>query len=82
MKSTVSVSEGQNSLPALVKVAEKGTVITLTRHDKPVAYVMGYERMAAIAETLEIMGDPAAMAAIAEYKAGKTKFGTLADIPE
>jgi antitoxin YefM len=82
MKSTVSISEGQNSFPALVKAAEKGTVVTVTRHDAPVAYVMGYERMAAIAETLELMGNPAAVAAIAEHRAGKTKFGHLDDIPE
>jgi prevent-host-death family protein len=82
MKSTVSISEGQNTFPALVKAAEKGSVITVTRHDQPVAYVMGYERMTAVAETLEIMSNPAAMAAIAAHRAGKTKFGELDDIPE
>lgn len=82
MKSTVSISEGQNSFPALVKAAEKGSVVTVTRHDAPVAYVMGYERMTAIAETLEILGDPAAIKALNEHKAGRTKFGNLDDIPE
>jgi prevent-host-death family protein len=82
MKSTVSISEGQNSFPALVKAAEKGKLVTVTRHDEPVAYVMGYERMSAVAETLEIMGNAAAMQAIQEHKAGKTKFGRLQDIPE
>ncbi len=82
MKSTVSISEGQNSFPALIKAAEKGSVITVTRHDEPVAYVMGYERMTALAETLEIMSNPAALAAIQEHKAGKTKFGKLGDIPK
>jgi antitoxin YefM len=82
MKSTVSISEGQNSFPSLIKAAEKGSVVTVTRHDAPVAYVMGYERMTAIAETLEIMGNRAAMAAIKEHRAGKTKFGKLSDIPE
>ena len=82
MKSTVSISEGQNSFPALIKAAEKGSVVTVTRHDAPVAYVMGHERMAAIAETLEIMGNPAAMQAIDEHKAGSTKFGKWDDIPE
>jgi prevent-host-death family protein len=82
MKSTVSISEGQNSFPALVKAAEKGKLFTVTRHDEPVAYVMGYERMSAVAETLEIMGNAMAMHAIQEHKAGKTKFGRLEDIPE
>ncbi len=82
MKSTVSISEGQNSFPALVKAAEKGSVVTVTRHDEPVACVMGYQRMSAVAETLEIMGNAAAMEALREHKAGKTKFGKLDDISE
>jgi antitoxin YefM len=82
MKSTVSISEGQDSFPSLVKAAEKGAVVTVTRHDEPVACVIGHERMSAIAETLEIMGSAAAMNAVAEHKAGRTRFGNLDDIPE
>lgn len=41
-----------------------------------------HNRMSAIAETLEIMGNAAAMQAIAEHKAGRTQFGNLDDIPE
>ena len=77
MKSTVSVSGGQSSFAAVVKAAEKGSVVTVTRRGEPVACVMGYERMTAIAETLEVMGNATAMAAIEEHRAGKTKFGKL-----
>jgi len=38
--------------------------------------------MSAIAETLEIMGNPAAMKAIAEFEAGKTKFVSIDQIPD
>ena len=82
MKSTVSVTEGQDSFPAVVKAAEQGQVVTVTRHDEPVACVIGHERMSAIVETLEIMGNAAAMHAVAEHKAGRTRFGHLDDIPE
>ena len=82
MKSTVSVSEGQNNFPALVKAAEQGRVVTVTRHETPVACVIGHERMSAIVETLEILANPAARQAIQEHRAGKTKFGTLADLDE
>jgi prevent-host-death family protein len=81
VKSTVSISEGQDTFPALVKAAEKGDVVTVTRHDEPVACVIGHERMSAIAETLEIMGGVAAMHAINEHKAGHTQFGSIDDIP-
>ena len=80
MKSTVSISEGQDAFPALVKAAEKGKVVSITRHDEPVACVIGHERMSAIAETLEIMGNAAAMHAIAEHQAGRTQFGKLDDL--
>jgi prevent-host-death family protein len=82
MKSTVSISEGQNNFPALVKVAEGGRVVTITRHQAPVACVIGHERMSAIVETLELLSNPAAMRAIHEHQAGKTKFGTLNDIED
>jgi prevent-host-death family protein len=82
MKSTVSVSQGQNNFPALVKAAERGQVVTVTRHDDPVACVISHERMSAIVETLEILANPAAMRAIQAHRAGKTKFGTLDDISE
>lgn len=82
MKSTVSISEGQNNFPALIKAVEKGSVVTVTRRDQPVACVMSYERMSAVAETLELLGNPAAMQAIAAHKAGKTKFGRVEEIPE
>jgi prevent-host-death family protein len=82
VKSTVSISEGQNNFPALIKAAEKGRIVTVTRHDEPVACVMSYERMAAVAETLELMSSPAAVQAVAEHKAGRTEFGDLDDIPE
>lgn len=82
MKSTVSVTAGQDAFPALVKAAEKGRIVTVTRHDEPVACLIGHERLSAIAETLEIMGDAAAMRAVIDYQAGRTRFGSIDDIPE
>jgi antitoxin (DNA-binding transcriptional repressor) of toxin-antitoxin stability system len=81
MKSTVSITEGQDSFPAMVKAAEKGDVVAVTRHDEPVACIIGHGRMSAIAETLEIMGNAAAMPAIGEHRAGRTEFRSLDDIP-
>lgn len=80
MKSTVSISEGQNDFPGIVKAAEKGRVVTITRHGEPVACVLGYERLSAIAETLEILANAGAMDALKEHRAGKTKFGRIEDI--
>ena len=38
-------------------------------------------RRVCVKETLELMADPAAMKAIRDHRAGKTKFGRIEDIP-
>ena len=65
-----------------MKAVERGAVIIVTRQGSPVAIVMGFDRMTAIAETLEILTNPSAMAALKHHKEGKTKFGAIADIPD
>ncbi len=38
-----SIYEARNNFSALVKAAEEGEVVELTRYDKPVAVIMSYE---------------------------------------
>lgn len=38
-----SIYEARNNLSSLVKLAEEGEVVELTRYDKPVAVIMSYE---------------------------------------
>ncbi len=73
METTYSVTDAQARLPALLRQAER-TLIAITRRDKTVAYLVSAERMEAIAETLEIMADPKAMAAIRQARDGKTRY--------
>lgn len=82
MKSTVSISEGRAAFPAVIKAAEKGSVVTVTRHDEPVACVISHARMSAIAETLELLGNAEFSKALAAHRAGRTRFGQIGDIPE
>ena len=81
MSSTYSVTEAQSKLPALVRHAEDELVV-ITRRDKTVAYLLSAARMEAIAETLEIMADPAAMAAIRQATAGAGKYYPLKALDE
>ena len=74
MNSTVTISELQAQAPRFVREAEKEGAVTIARHGKTVAFLVSRERMEAIIETLEIMGNPNAMKAIRAYEAGKTKF--------
>jgi len=74
-----SVTEAQSKLPQLLrKVAEQP--IAITRHDRTVAYLLSKEQMEAITETLEVLANPQAIAAIREYEAGKTRFIPLSGL--
>ena len=48
----------------LVRRAETGTLATITRHEKAVAYVLGVREFTALVETMELLANPAARRAI------------------
>lgn len=74
MESTYSVMQAQTNLRRLIKkVAAEGS-IAITRRDETVAYLIARERMDAIMEILDLLGNPAAMKALRNYEQGKTKF--------
>ena len=71
MNSTVTISELQATAPRCVRRAEKEGAVPIARHGRTVAFLVSRERMEAMIETLEIMGNPKAMKAIRDYEAGK-----------
>jgi antitoxin YefM len=81
MEGSYSIKALQTATAAAVRRAEEGTILTITRHEKPVAVMMSHARAAAIAETLEIMGDPAAMEAIRADRANEGRLYSLRDLP-
>ncbi len=81
MSDTYQVKDAQRQLPKLLRKAEAGGIATIWRRDKPVAHVIGAARMAAIAETMEILANPAAMKAIRSAKAGRGRNFPAADLP-
>lgn len=80
MKSTYSITGAQAHLPALVRASAKG-LIGITRRNETVAYVVSRERLEAMVETLEIMGNPKAMKALRMAREGKTRYYPL-DSPD
>jgi prevent-host-death family protein len=82
MSSTYSITNGQARFPKMVKEAQAGYVATITKHDEPVAYVIGKECMQSLIETMEILSNPLAMKAIKDNEAGKLKSYRIEDIPE
>ena len=73
MKSAYTIKEAQKNLSAVVRHAERGSLATITRRKKPVAHIVSAERLSAIAETMEILADPAAMKAIRDAESGNAK---------
>lgn len=82
MSSTYSVTQAQTNLPRLLKDAVEEGSIAITRREETVAYLVSREQMEAIAESLEILGDPKAMKTIRDFEAGKTKFQPLSALDE
>ncbi|HEY8966399.1 MAG TPA: type II toxin-antitoxin system Phd/YefM family antitoxin [Candidatus Methylacidiphilales bacterium] len=70
-----SVTEAQAKLPQLLReLSSHEAPVAITRHDRAVAYLISREQLESLYETMEILGNPAAMKAIRDYEAGKTKF--------
>ena len=82
VKNTYSVTKAQAQLPRLVRLAESGDTVAITKHDETVAYLLSRERMEAIVESLEIMANPAAMRAIKRARARKTRYVPLSVLDE
>ena len=71
MPSTYSVAEAQAQLPALLRKVEN-ELIVITRRDKTVAYLVSAQ------------GDPEAMKAVRQARAGKGKYypANIVDEPD
>jgi prevent-host-death family protein len=76
-KSTYSVTQAQSTLPRLVREAESGELVGITRHDETVAYLVSRDHLEALVETMEILANPRARKAIADHRAGRTRFFPL-----
>ena len=74
MSSTYSVSEAQSQLPKLLRRVQAGEPISISRRDETVAYVMSRSRVEAIVETLELLANPEAMAAIEAHRSRRMRF--------
>lgn len=82
VNSTYTIASGQREFPAMVKRAEKGELAVVTRHDKPVAYVISAERMEAMLETMELLANPQFMRALEAERSGKTAYHSIDSISD
>ena len=74
VKTTYTVRELQRDTAGVVRSAESGALVTVTRHERPVVHLISDERLGALLETLELAGNPEFVQAVAKLKAGRQKF--------
>ncbi len=82
MKDVCSITDLQRQGPAIVRRAEAKGSVPLARNGRTVAYIISRNRMEAIIETLEILGNRAAMKAIANYQAGRVHMQGVSVLDE
>ena len=76
-RSTYSVKQAQSQLPRLLREAERGALVGIARREETVAYLLSRDYLEAIIETMEILANPATQKAIADHRAGRTRFVPL-----
>jgi prevent-host-death family protein len=76
MADSYTIKTAQQRFSALVQEAEDHPV-TITRQGRAVAVLVSIERMEAIAETMEVLADPKAMAAIRRHREGRAAYHSL-----
>jgi antitoxin YefM len=81
MKTTYSITSAQAKLPTLVRECAKG-LITITKRDEAVAYVVSRERMETLLETMEILANPKAIEILRKDRQGKLKYYPLESLDE
>jgi PHD/YefM family antitoxin component YafN of YafNO toxin-antitoxin module len=81
-RSTYSVTKAQSALPRLVREAEAGALVGISRRDDTVAYIVSRDHLEAIVETMELLANPKARKAIADHEAGRTRLRPLKALDE
>jgi hypothetical protein len=79
MKDTLTITQGQARFPALCR-KEKTTAIT--RNGEVVSFIVSRKKMTALLEQMEILANPAALAAINRARAGKGNYHPLSVLDE
>ena len=69
MATTVGVKEAQQRLARLIRAAEEGQQVVITRDGTPAAVLLGAREYSSLMATLEEMADPGALRALRDAKA-------------
>lgn len=82
MIETLEIAKAGRDLPKVVRGLKKSGSLAISNRGRTVAYLISRDRVEAMLETMEIMGNPKAMKAIRDFEAGKTKFAPVEVLDE
>jgi prevent-host-death family protein len=82
MKTTVTAAEAKTQFSHLLRQVEAGETIAISKRDETVAFLIPRARLEALVETMEVLGNPAAMEAIRLHEAGNLSFHPLSTLDE
>ena len=82
MKTIVTPAEAKTQFPRLLRQVEEGETIAISKRDETVAFLIHRARLEALIETIEVLGNPAAIQAIRQHEAGQLTFHPLSDLDE
>ncbi len=74
MIETLEMAKARKDLPRLVRGLKKVGSLAISNRGRTVAYLISRDRVEAMLETIELLGNPKAMKAIRDYEAGRTRF--------
>lgn len=81
MKTTYSISKGQNQFPALVRAAQSRGVATITKHDETVAYLVSREKWESMLETMELLANADFQQQLRLIREDKVEYFSLESLP-
>ncbi len=81
-RSTVTAGELQSRTPKILREAGRRGMLAVTEKGHVTAFLVSRDRVMAMIETMEILSNPKAMAAIKEFEAGKTRMHPVSVLDE
>ncbi len=82
MKTTVTAAKAKTQFSRLLRQVEEGETIAISKRDETVAFLIPRARLEALIETMEVLGNPAAIQAIRQHEAGQLTFHPLSALDE
>ena len=74
MADSYTIKTAQQKLSALVVEEAARHPVTITKQGRAVAVLVSIERLEAIGETMELLAEPKAMAAIRKHREGRAVY--------